>query len=116
MEFEWNIYPGFTALQLVQEAQKFMNKMSDPDQFQGRIISMSMFNDILNSEKADTQSSEPRVHCLEERSKAMEVENYLYTSVPMEIRLKLFFAQLFLLISSVSTEQSQIGVMNTESV
>ena len=31
----------------------------------------------------------------------------------MEIRLKLFFAQLFLLISSESTEQSQICVMNT---
>ena len=66
-----------------------------------------------NSEKADTQFSEPRVHCLEERSKAKEVENCRYTSVPMEIRLKLFFAQLFLLISSVSTEQSQICVMNT---
>ena len=26
MEFEWNIFPGFTTLQLVQEVQKFMNK------------------------------------------------------------------------------------------
>ena len=49
-----------------------------------------------DSEKADTQFSEPQVHCPEERSKAKEVENYQYTSVPMEIRLKLFFAQLFL--------------------
>ena len=48
----------------------------------------------------------------EERSKAKELENYLYTSVPMAIRLKLFFAHLFLLISSVSTEQSQICVTN----
>ena len=55
----------------------------------------------INSEKADTKFSEPRVHCLEERSKAKEVENYLYISVPMEIQLKLFFAQLFLFISSV---------------
>ena len=47
MEFEWNIFPGFTTLQLLQEVQKFMNKMSDPDQFQGRIIFMSMFNDII---------------------------------------------------------------------
>ena len=70
---------------------------------------------ISNSEKADTQFSEPRVHCPEERSKAKEVENYQYTSVPMGIRLKLFFAQFFLLISSVSTEQSQICVMSTES-
>ena len=35
------------------------------------------------SEKADTQFSEPRVHCPQERSKAKEVENYQYTSVPM---------------------------------
>ena len=37
---------------------------------------------------------------------------YRYTSVPMEIRMKLF-AQLFLLISSVSTKQSQTCVRNT---
>ena len=46
--------------------------------------------------------------------KAKVVENYLYTSVPMGIRLKLFFAQLFLLISSVFTEQSQIYVKNVK--
>ena len=38
MEFEWNIFPGFTTLQLVQEVQEFMNKMSEPEQFQGRFI------------------------------------------------------------------------------
>ena len=48
------------------------------------------------------------------RNAQKQVENYQYTSVLME-RLKLFFAQLFLLISSVSTEQSQICVRNTES-
>ena len=47
MEFEWNIFPGFTTLQLVQEVQKFINKMGEPEQFQGRIIFMSMFNDIM---------------------------------------------------------------------
>ena len=47
MEFEWNIFTGFTTLQLVDEVEKFMNKMSDPAQFQGRIIFMSMFNDII---------------------------------------------------------------------
>ena len=47
MEFEWNIFPGFTTLQLVDEVQKFMNKMSDPAQFQGRSIFMSMFNDVI---------------------------------------------------------------------
>ena len=47
MEFEWNLFTGCTTLQLVDEVQKFMNKMSDPAQFQGRIIFMSMFNDII---------------------------------------------------------------------
>ena len=47
MKFEWNIFPGFTTLQLVDEVQKFMNKMSDPAQFLGRIFFMSMFNDII---------------------------------------------------------------------
>ena len=143
-------FPGCTTLH-VDKVQEFMNKMSEPEQFQVRIIFMSMFNDIIwwstdneqecianapfvseiaknqqdvghssdlrqkrsgillatkdheengteslkwwwsNSEKADTQSSEPRVHCLEKRSKAKEVENYQHTSVPMGIRLKLFF-------------------------
>ena len=176
MEFEWNIFPGITTLQLCNKVQEFMSKMSVPSEFKGRIIFMSMFNDIMwgsedneqecdanatlvtlfarrflpgtwsflgpdqkrsgilltltdhkengteslnrwwsDSEKADTQFSEPRVHCPEERWKAKEVENYQYTSALMGIRLKLFFAQLFLLISSVSMEQSQICVMNTES-
>ena len=60
-----------------------------------------------------TQFSVARVHCPEERSKAEEVAHYQNTSALMGERLKLFFAQSFLLISSVSTEQSQICVMNT---
>ena len=47
VEFEWNIFTGCTTLQLVDDVQKFMNKMSDSAQFQGRIIFMSMFNDII---------------------------------------------------------------------
>ena len=48
MEFEWNIFPGFTTLQLCNKVQEFMSKMSDkPEDFKGRIIFMSMFNDII---------------------------------------------------------------------
>ena len=47
MEFEWNIFPGFTALQVDHKVQEFINKMGDSAQFQGRIIFMSMFNDII---------------------------------------------------------------------
>ena len=47
MEFEWNILPGFTTLQLVREVQELLSKMSiQPEDFTGRIIFMSMFNDM----------------------------------------------------------------------
>ena len=170
MEFEWNIFPGFTTLQLSNKVQEFLSKMSEkPEDSTGRIIFMSMFNDVSWGSQDNEQERElsanlvsiwarrfspgrwsflgpgsekkwystqnerpqgewdriaelmmikfsesghpvsvPRVHCPEERSKAKEVENCQYTSALMGERLKLFFAQLFLLISSVSTEQSQI--------
>ena len=47
MEFEWNIFPGFTTLQLINKGHEFMTKMGDPSQSKGRIIFMSVFNDIL---------------------------------------------------------------------
>ena len=47
MEFEWNIFPGFTTLQFCNKVQELMSKMSiQPHVFTGRIIFMSMFNDI----------------------------------------------------------------------
>ena len=47
MEFEWNIFQGFTTLQLCNKVQEFMFKMGDPSLFKGRITFMTMFNDIL---------------------------------------------------------------------
>ena len=47
MEFEWNIFTGFTKLQLTNKVHEFMTKMGDPSQFKGRIIFMSMFNDMM---------------------------------------------------------------------
>ena len=46
MDFEWNIFPGFTTLQLCNKVQELMSKMSDPSELKGRIIFMSMFNAI----------------------------------------------------------------------
>ena len=47
MEFEWNIFPGFTTLQLCHKVQEFLTKMcEEPEETTGRIIFMSMFNDI----------------------------------------------------------------------
>ena len=45
MELEWNIFPGFTTLQLVREVQELLSRLSvEPEEFTGRIIFMSMFN------------------------------------------------------------------------
>ena len=46
-EFEWNIFPGFTTLQLCHKVQELLSRLSvTPEKFNGRIIFMSMFNDI----------------------------------------------------------------------
>ena len=47
MEFEWNIFPRFTTLQLCHKVQELMPRLSvTPEKFTGRIIFMSMFIDI----------------------------------------------------------------------
>ena len=47
MEFGWKNFPGFTALGILSEIQKMMAELKcEPEQFQGRIIFMSMFNDL----------------------------------------------------------------------
>ena len=46
MEFEWNIFPGSTSLELVREVQKSMSKTGELEQFQGQIILMSMFGEL----------------------------------------------------------------------
>ena len=47
-EFEWNIFPGFTTLQLCDKISDLLSSMGQtPESFTGRILSMSMFNDIF---------------------------------------------------------------------
>ena len=47
MEFEWNIFQGFTTLQLSQEVKDLLLRVNEtPETFTRRIIFMSMFNDI----------------------------------------------------------------------
>ena len=46
-EFEWNIFPGFTTLQLCGKVTDLLSNMGEtPETFTGRILFMSMFNDI----------------------------------------------------------------------
>ena len=62
-EFEWSIFPGFTKVQLVGEVQEFLSKMSiQPEKFTGRIIFMSMFNDISWGSKDNKIECESNAH------------------------------------------------------
>ena len=46
-EFEWNIFPGFTTLQLCGKVNDLLSRSGEtPETFTGRILFMSMFNDI----------------------------------------------------------------------
>ena len=46
-EFEWNIFPGLTALQVHGKVTDLLSRLGEePETFTGRILFMSMFNDI----------------------------------------------------------------------
>ena len=52
MDFEWNIFPGFNTLQLSDEVKSLLLKLGGtPENFTGRIIFMSMFNDISSGSR-----------------------------------------------------------------
>ena len=45
-EFEWNIFPGFTTLQLHGKVTDLLSRLGEtPETFTGRILFMSMFNE-----------------------------------------------------------------------
>ena len=51
-EFEWNIFPGFTSLQLCDRISDLLSFLGQsPETFTGRILFMSMFNDISCDKK-----------------------------------------------------------------
>ena len=55
MEFEWNIFLGFNMLQLNEEVKSLLLRLDEtPENFTGRILFMSMFNDISCGTKDNT--------------------------------------------------------------
>ena len=55
-EFECNIFPGFTTLQLCDKINNLLSSLGQtPETFTGRILFMSMFNDISCEGKDNKQ-------------------------------------------------------------
>ena len=55
-EFEWNIFPGFTTLQLCGKVNDPLSDLGEaPETFTGRIIFMSIFNDISCDRKGNNE-------------------------------------------------------------
>ena len=55
-EFEWNIFPGFTALQLCGKVTDLVSNLGEtPETFTGRILFMSMVNDISCDRKGNKE-------------------------------------------------------------
>ena len=53
-KFEWNIFPGFDTLQLCDKVKSLLSKLREtPENFTGRILFMSMFNDISCDRKGN---------------------------------------------------------------
>ena len=46
MEFEWNVFSGFNTLHLSEEVKSSLLRLDEtPENFTGRIMVMSMFNE-----------------------------------------------------------------------
>ena len=55
-EFEWKIFPRFTCLDVLEVFQNFIEDIQcEPQQFNDRIIFMSMYNDVVSREKGNTE-------------------------------------------------------------
>ena len=55
-KFEWNIFPGFDSLQLCDKVKSLLSKLGEKTEtFTGRILFMSMFNDIFHDKKGNEE-------------------------------------------------------------
>ena len=55
-EFEWEIFPGFTTLGILEIIQKLMKSIQcEPEHLNDRIIFMSVFHDIVWGENGNTE-------------------------------------------------------------
>ena len=68
IEFEWNIFPGFTSLGILEKIRRDVGTQQvNPEHFGGRIIIMSMFSDIDWTNKGNS------LNCI---SNSKEIRDY----------------------------------------
>ena len=59
MEFEWKIFSGLTTVGILNQIQQMVVELQcEPENFTGRIIFMSMFNDIVWDAKGNDEICE----------------------------------------------------------
>ena len=74
-EFEWKIFPRLTTLQLSHIVQELLLKLGEaPENFTGRIIFMSMFNDISWDRKTPRKNANQMLNSLLSLQKDSEQE------------------------------------------
>ena len=57
MEFEWKMFPGLSTIRILKQIQQMMTELQcEPENFIGRIIFMSMFNDTVWDAKGNDES------------------------------------------------------------
>ena len=63
MEFESKNFPGFTTLGILDEIQKIMAESKcEPEHFKGRIIFMSVYNDIDRTKRGNKENCNSNAH------------------------------------------------------
>ena len=75
-EFEWNIFPGFTTLQLCGKVTDLLSRSGEtPETFTRRILFMSMFNDISCDGKGNEEQ------CVENASRLHTCKDVWYRTM-----------------------------------
>ena len=99
-EFEWNILPGFTTLQLCGKVKDLLSDLGQtPETFTGRILFMSMFNDISCDRKGNKDECLANAGVVKVLARKFGVAQY--TLLQMNTQLRQFFALSFPSISPV---------------
>ena len=75
-EFEWNIFPGFTTLQLCSKVQELLSRLSvESEKITGRIIFMSTFNDISCGSKDNKKECDSSAQLVSLYAKRFQQDN-----------------------------------------